>query len=100
MADRTKRPGGTQELALRRLSFRKVAQIGEKIKGGGSLGWEYSGPREGAPYEVHLEGGVLFRTSPVREIERTRMGVIIRTENSLYEVRYLDREGRDREAAT
>jgi hypothetical protein len=97
MVHRSQDPSGTQEVPLRRLSFRKVGELGRKVKGGGSLGWEYEAPEVGRPYKVYLEDGALFRTSTVREIERTEMGAVLRTENSLYEVRYLGREDRNKD---
>jgi hypothetical protein len=86
---------GTQEMHLRKISFRRVAELGEKVKTESSIGWECLTPRKGLPYQIQLQNGAIFRTSPIREMEKTEIGVVIRTANSIYEVRYLQEEDRD-----
>ncbi len=86
---------GTQEMHLRKISFRRVAELGEKVKTESSIGWECLTPKKGLPYQIQLQGGAVFRTSPIREMEKTEMGVVIRTANSIYEVRYLHEKDQD-----
>ena len=95
MADRRLKSNRTQEMPLRKVSLRKVAELDEKVKAGSLIGWECATPEKGQPYMVHLQDGAVFRTSPVQEIEETEMGVVIRTENSIYEARYLRKEHSD-----
>ncbi len=80
---------------MREVSYRRVAELGEKVKAEDSIGWECVAPKKGLPYELQLQQGAIFRTSPIKEIEKTETGVVIRTANSIYEVRYLQGEDRD-----
>jgi hypothetical protein len=57
--------------------------------GTGLVGWEEDGPRMGTSYTIHLEGGLVLRTSPVQDIEMTSNGLIIKTANSIYHLKYL-----------
>ena len=80
---------------MRKVSFRRVAELGEKVKAEDSIGWECVAPEKGLPYELQLQHGAVFRTSPIKEIEKTETGVVIRTANSIYEVRYLHEKDQD-----
>jgi hypothetical protein len=79
----------TEEMPLSKVSVRKVAQLGEKVKSDSLRGWELSAPEKGQPYLIYLKDGAVFRTSPVKEIEKIEKGFVVRTENSIYEVRYI-----------
>jgi hypothetical protein len=79
----------TEEMPLSKVSVRKVAQLGEKVKPDSLTGWEYAPPEKGQPYLVYLKDGAVFRTSQVKEVERIEKGFVLRTENSIYEVRYI-----------
>jgi hypothetical protein len=78
----------TQEIQSRRVSLTKI-HAASNVKHEGLIGWEAAPPQEGESYVINLRKGRLLRTSPVVDIAETEDALLIRTLNSLYEVKYL-----------
>jgi hypothetical protein len=52
-------------------------------------GFEYIPPIVGQPYRIYIGDGKNFKTSPVRDIKEAYNGILIKTKNSIYRIRYL-----------
>jgi hypothetical protein len=79
----------TQELPARKISLAAVARGGGGSEEPELVGWETAPPQEGEPYVAYLERGGIFQTSTVQEVQEAEGGILLRTRNSLYRVRYL-----------
>jgi hypothetical protein len=79
----------TAEIPTRKISLLKLAATREETTKGGVAGWECAPPRIGRPYAIWLYEGMVLRTSPVRDIRKTKCALIIKTLNSLYRLEYL-----------
>ncbi len=78
----------TEEILVRRVALRKITP-GDKESTQALMGWEITPPRSGERYVLNLDSGMLFRTSPVKEIEEMESARVIRTDNSTYHVEYI-----------
>jgi hypothetical protein len=54
-------------------------------------GLEYAPPRRGVPYSIYNMGSKrVFQTSPVKDIRETYTTTLIKTVNTIYQIKYLD----------
>jgi hypothetical protein len=78
----------TLKIATRRLSFTKIDKSGSAKKKS-LTGWEYEPPKKGKNYDIFLANGKVLRTSPVEDVTENFHSLIVRTANSVYQVKYL-----------
>jgi hypothetical protein len=52
-------------------------------------GFEYVPPIVGQPYRIYIGDRKNFKTSPVEDIKEAHNGMLIRTKNSIYRIKYL-----------
>ncbi len=78
----------TLKIATRKLSFTKIDKSGTAKKESVE-GWEYEPPKKGKNYDIFLGDGKVLRTSPVKDVTENFHSLIVRTENSVYQVKYL-----------
>ncbi len=78
----------TLKIASRKLSFTKIDK-GGNVKNECSVGWEYEPPRKGKNYSIFLGEGRVLRTSPVKDVTENFHSIIVRTKNSIYQLKYL-----------
>jgi hypothetical protein len=79
----------THESRARQISIARVETVTTGSKKGSLIGWEFDAPKRGSPYKVYLHEGMLLRTSPIQDFRETDKGLIIKTQNSVYQVEYL-----------
>jgi hypothetical protein len=77
----------TEEILVRRIALTRVNPE-ENEQSQPLTGWEMAPPKMGERYVLNLDGGMLFRTSPVKEIDDLEDARLIRTGNSTYRVEY------------
>jgi hypothetical protein len=78
----------TEETLLKKISVTKLGNV-SKEKKGELVGWEYAPPQRGQPFKFFIYEGVVLKTSPVQDVKETNGGLIVKTYNSAYQVKYL-----------
>lgn len=78
----------TYEVLTRKVSLSKLNGNG-KDKGENVIGCEYSAPLKGKPYSIYMRNGKVFKTSSLIDIRRTYTAFLLRTKNSIYQIKYL-----------
>ncbi len=78
----------TLKIATRKLSFTKIEKSGT-AKEKSVMGWEYEPPKKGKNYDIFLGHGKVLRTSPVKDVTENFHSLIVRTANSVYQVKYI-----------
>jgi hypothetical protein len=79
----------TQETLTQRVALTRIyGQGSELIKT--IIGWEYAAPKPGERYTIYLGKGKYLRTSPVQQVINSPNTLMIKTANSLYELKYVD----------
>ena len=78
----------TYEIPIRKLSFTKINDTA-KNKREGLIGWEYEAPQKGSRYKIYLGNGNILKTSPVKAVSKNFDHMMVKTENSIYKIKYL-----------
>jgi hypothetical protein len=73
----------------RKVSLSKIYGMGMD-RSGPLIGWECAPPKRNERYGIFLRKRKTLRTSPVEEITETHDALVIKTVNSLYEIKYLE----------
>ena len=73
---------------MRKLSCKKIKRegMGKKEE---LIGWEHEAPQRGKSYIIYLENGKMLKTSPVEDVIENFHAIIVKTTNSIYQVKYL-----------
>lgn len=80
---------GTHESLNQRVALTKI--FGSAIEESRTIiGWEYAPPKRGERYSIYLGKGKYLRSSTVEDITSNPHSLMIKTANSLYEIKYLD----------
>jgi hypothetical protein len=79
----------TYEFLTKKVSVTKLSGKGNTSKVS-IRGLEYAPPAHGEPYTVYTGDAKTFKTAPVRDVRETYCAVLIRTDNSIYQIKYLD----------
>jgi hypothetical protein len=79
----------TYEILTQKVSIVKIGGKGQRNEP--LIGYEYAPPTPGGSYAIYLfKGPQIFRTSPVEEVREIYEGVMIKTRNSIYRIKYLE----------
>jgi hypothetical protein len=73
----------TQKVALKKLSRNgngKIINI---------TGFECAPPVRGESYSIYVGKEKTFKTSPVKDIKETYYAVLIKTDNAVYQIKYM-----------
>ncbi len=76
------------EKKTRKLSCEKFNREGKDINGE-FIGWEYEPPQKEKHYTIYLGNGKMLKTSPVKDVIENFHAILVKTTNSIYQVKYL-----------
>ena len=78
----------TEETLTQRVALTRICGLGYD-QNKTVFGWEYAPPQKGERYTLYLGKGKYLRSSLVEDITHIPDAVMIKTANSLYELKYL-----------
>ena len=70
----------------------KLKTVTKGATKGSVIAWECDSPKKGCHYIAFLLDGMLLKTSLVQDLRETENGLIIETQNSVYQIEYLTEE--------